>query len=327
MRAIVIENPGPESVARIAEMSEPTCARGEVLIAVRAAGVNRADLLQRAGKYPPPAGVSELLGLEVAGVIEGLGEGVTTFALGDRVCALLAGGGYSEKVSVPAVQVMPIPNGLSFEEGAALPEAFITAFVNLFVEGGLTKGERVLIHGGSSGVGTAAIQLAREAGALVACSVGDEKKAERCRELGALLAINYRNEDFLESARKWAPDGVDLILDIVGKEYLEKNLELLAPHGRLVQIATMSGADARIDLRILMSKRLRLIGSVLRSRSVSEKGALVTEFSARYSKLFSEGALKAVIDSTYTFDQVEEAHKRMRSSAHVGKLVLRWAST
>lgn len=238
------------------------------------------------------------------------------------MCALLAGGGYSEKVSVPAVQVMRIPAGLSFEEGAAIPEAFIAAFVNLFIEGGLSAGERVLIHGGASGVGTAAIQLAKNAGAQVACSVRDDGKATRCKELGATLIIKYLGEDFLERVLEWAPDGVNLILDIVGKDYLPRNLKALAPRGRLVQIATMSGADAEIDLRLLMSKRLRLIGSVLRSRTVDEKGALVAEFAARYAPLFSQGVLKPVIDSVYSFDDVERAHERMRSGAHVGKIIL-----
>jgi putative PIG3 family NAD(P)H quinone oxidoreductase len=322
MKAIVVHNPGPQSELRITEVAVPVCAPGEVLIDVKAAGVNRADLLQREGKYPPPLGASELLGLEVSGIISEVGEGVCGASVGDGVCALLAGGGYAAKVSVPVVQTMPIPDGLSFIEAAAIPEAFITAYVNVEKEGGLRRGERVLIHGGGSGVGTAAIQLARKIEAHVACTVGSDAKIQRCKDLGAECVVNYKTEDFAEGARRWAPDGVDVILDIVGKEYLARNLSLLGTMGRLVQIATMSGAIAEINLSTLMSKRIRLIGSVLRSRSIEEKGALMAEFFTRYGALFSQKELLPVVSATFSLSDVESAHEMMRRSDHVGKIVL-----
>jgi len=295
---------------------------GEVLIRVHAAGVNRADLLQRAGRYPPPPGVSSIIGLEVAGVIEHVGDGVERWIPGDRVCALLAGGGYAEYVAVPAGQVMHIPKPLTFVEAAGIPEAFITAYTNLFIEGALQEDYRVLIHGGSSGVGTAAIQLAELAGARVCCTVGSEEKASRCRELGACLAIDYKQRSFEAGVREWSPEGVNLILDIVGQEYFERNVGLLAPGGRLVQIASMSGARAELDISLLMRKRARIIGSVLRSRSLAEKSALVAGFVTRFLEAFDTGDLKPIVDSVYSINDVEQAHERMRSSVHIGKIIL-----
>jgi putative PIG3 family NAD(P)H quinone oxidoreductase len=300
----------------------PQLGVGDVLIDVKAAGVNRADLLQRAGKYPPPSGVSTVIGLEVAGVIESVGDGVEQWKKGDRVCALLAGGGYAERVVVPAGQVIHIPRALTFVEAAAIPEAFITAYTNLFVEGGLEEGERVLVHGGSSGVGTAAIQLGNLSGARVSCTVGNEEKASRCRELGANFVVNYNERDFEAAVREWSAEGVDVILDIVGKEYFERNVALLAHGGRLIEIATMSGARAEIDITLLMRKRARVIGSVLRSRSAAEKAGLIAGFVERFMSSFDTGDLKAIVDSVYPFERAEEAHAHMKSSRHIGKIVL-----
>jgi putative PIG3 family NAD(P)H quinone oxidoreductase len=258
----------------------------------------------------------------VAGIIEDVGEGVEEWKKGDRVCALLAGGGYAQHVVVPAGQVMHIPRALTFAEAAAIPEAFITAYANLFGEGNLQEGDRLLVHGGSSGVGTAAIQLAALAGARVGCTVGSDEKASRCRELGASFVVNYKEQDFERAVREWSPEGVDLILDIVGQEYFERNLALLARCGRLVEIATMSGARAEIDIALLMRKRARVIGSVLRSRSAAEKAGLVSGFVARFFHAFDTGDIKPIVDSIYPIDRADEAHARMKASVHIGKIVL-----
>lgn len=322
MKVVSVVNPGPSSLLRLVEKDEPACGVDEVVISVRAAGVNRADLLQRAGMYPPPPGASEVLGLEVAGTIQSMGKNVRGWSVGQKVCAILSGGGYAERVSVPCGQLLSIPQGLSCTQAAAIPEAFLTAYTNLMVEGGLSRGERVLIHGGSSGVGTAAIQLAKRIGAEVACTVGSDVKARRCLELGADLAINYTKDDFASAIKAWSPEGVHVVLDIVGKDYLEKNLDTLAHCGRLVCIATMSGARGELSLSTLMKKRLRIIGSVLRSRSVVEKAALVQGFRDKFLSDFDSGKLVPVIHEVYTFGDVERAHETMRSSAHIGKLVL-----
>lgn len=322
MKAVSVVNPGPCSSLVVADVKDPTGGADEVIVRVRAAGVNRADLLQRAGKYPPPHGASELLGLEVAGTIESMGRDVRGWSVGQNVCALLAGGGYAERVVVPSGQLLPIPQKFSFVQAAAIPEAFLTAYTNLVVEGGLSSGERVLIHGGSSGVGTAAIQLARRIGAQVVCTVGGEEKAKRCLELGADLAINYSKEDFVERVLKWAPRGINVVLDIVGKDYLEKNLQVLAPCGRLVCIATMSGATAELSIATVMQKRLRIIGSVLRSRSRAEKAALVRGFREKHFADFETGKLVPVVHEVFPMSDVERAHEVMRSSSNVGKLII-----
>jgi len=324
MKAIEILNPGPQSSLVVREIPEPPLSAGEVLIRVVAAGINRADLLQRAGKYPPPPGASEVLGLEVSGFIERIAPEVTSLRVGDEVCALLSGGGYAEMVAVPAVQVFRRPRSVSLRDAAAIPEAFITAYANLVGEGRLTAGELVLIHGGASGVGTAAIQIARARGARVACTVGDDTKIDRCRSLGAEVVINYKRQDFAAEIGKWSPTGVSVVLDIVGRDYLERNIGVLAPRGRLVCIATMSGAKAEIDISTLMRKRLSVIGSVLRSRSVAEKGELVRDFSERFVPLFESGAVAPIVDSVFPFQRTEEAHALMRQSGHVGKILLTW---
>ena len=324
MRAIEIDNPGPQSTLVTREVPDPTLSPGEVLIRVAAAGVNRADLLQRAGKYPPPPGASELLGLEVSGIVERVAPEVASLHVGDEVCALLSGGGYAELVAVPAGQVLRRPKSVSLQDAAAIPEAFITAYANLVGEGRLVAGETVLIHGGASGVGTAAIQVARAVGARVACTVGDDAKIERCRSLGAELVINYKREDFASEVARWSGGGVSLILDIIGRDYFERNIAALAPQGRLVCIATMSGAKAEFDISVVMRKRLSIIGSVLRSRSVPDKSELVRGFSERFAHLFDTGAMRPVVDSVFGFDRVEEAHELMRRSGHIGKILLTW---
>ncbi len=324
MKAIEIVNPGPQSSLEMRDVAEPTLSSGEVLIRVVAAGVNRADLLQRAGKYLPPAGASDLLGLEVSGTVERVAADVTTVRLGDEVCALLAGGGYAEIVAVPVGQVFPRPPSVSLRDAAAIPEAFITAYANLVGEGRLTAGGLVLIHGGASGVGTAAIQVARALGARVACTVGDDTKVDRCRSLGAELVINYKKQDFATEILKWSPDGVSLVLDIVGRDYFERNISVLAPRGRLVCIATMSGANADIDISVLMRKRLSVVGSVLRSRSVGEKSELVREFVERFAPLFEKSSILPIVNSVFPFEKVEDAHALMRQSGHVGKILLIW---
>ena len=324
MKTIEIVDPGPSSSLIVGQRPDPIASAGEVVVRVRAAGVNRADLLQRAGKYPSPHGASEVLGLEVSGVIESLGAGVSNWRIGDEVCALLAGGGYAEKVAVPVGQLMKRPHRVGLVEAAAIPEAFITAHTNLVREGRLCQGERVLIHGGGSGVGTAALQIARILGAKVACTVGDDAKIDPCSALGAALVINYKTKDYSQEIQSWSPSGVDLILDIVGRDYFERNIAVLAPRGRLVCIASMSGAKAELDIAVLMRKRLSVIGSVLRSRTLDEKARIVTDFTQSLLPLFEKGELKPVVHSILSFADVESAHETMRRSKHVGKILLEW---
>jgi putative PIG3 family NAD(P)H quinone oxidoreductase len=324
MKAIEIVNPGPQSSLVVRDIVDPTLSAGEVLVRVAAAGVNRADLLQRAGKYPPPPSASALLGLEVSGVVERIAPDVNSIRVGEEVCALLAGGGYAELVAVPAVQVFRRPQSVSLREAAAIPEAFITAYANLVGEGRLAAGELALIHGGASGVGTAAIQIARALGARVACTVGDDAKIDRCRALGAELVINYKERDFASDIAGWSSAGVSLLLDIIGRDYFERNLSVLSSRGRLVCIATMSGAKVELDIGVLMRKRLSVIGSVLRSRSIAEKGELVREFSDKFLPLFESGVVTPIVDSVFPVDKVEDAHTLMRQSGHVGKILLSW---
>ena len=322
MRVVTIDEKSQHRALVISEMNCPDCHDEEILIDVHAAGVNRADLLQRAGKYPPPPGASPIMGLEVAGTVKAKGKNVRGYSVGDRVCALLSGGGYADAVAVPSEHAFVLPPSLSFEQGAGLPEAFITAFLNLFIEGGLESGERALVHGGSSGVGTAAIQLARKVGARVGCTVGNERKAEKCRALGAELAIRYKEEDFVAEAKMWSPEGVDVVLDCVGGDYLAKNLDLLALRGRIVIIASMRGAVGQIDIPMLMKKRARIIGSVLRSRGAEEKRDIIARFWKQFGQYLTSGELQVVVDSVYSLDQVEQAHARMESSEHIGKIIL-----
>ena len=321
MHAIVVGR-APERSLRWEEVAEPAPPpAGHVLVEVAATAVNRADLLQRAGHYPPPPAASDILGLEIAGRIAGLGAGVTGWSAGDRVCAIVAGGAYAERCPVHAGSLMRVPERLSLTAAAAVPEAFLTAFVNLFQEAELRAGESVLIHGGASGVGTAAIQLAVCAGARVAVTARDERKLAVCRRLGAELAIDHTRQDFAaEIEQAWG--GVDVVLDIVGAGYLERNLRVLSTRGRLVLLATLGGAQATLDLAALMRGRLRIIGSVLRSRSDEEKAAITAGFARRFLPLFDDGRLQPVIDCTLPVRQAGDAHALVERFGNVGKVVL-----
>lgn len=299
----------------------PSLREGEVLLRVRVAGVNRADLSQRAGQYPPPPGASEILGLEVAGEVAELGPGVSGVSVGDEVCTLLSGGGYAEQVAAPAAMLMPVPPGWSLEEAAGLPEVFLTAHLNLFLVAALQAGEAVLIHGGASGVGTAAIQLAREAGCRVFATAGTDDKVSACRELGA-TAFDYREVDFVKAVREQT-EGVDVVLDMVGQGYLTQNLELLSTGGRLVVIATLSGSRAELELRTLMAKRLSLHGSTLRSRPLDEKVQLANSFRARFWGALTAGRVRPVMDGVFDVTNADAAHTRMKQNLNIGKLVLR----
>ncbi len=323
MKAIVVQNDQKNNPLVWQDVAAPTYGAEEVLVDIHAAALNRADLMQRAGKYPPPPGASEILGLEMAGKIAAVGAGVTKWQVSDRVCALLPGGGYAEQVDVPYQMLMRVPENWTYEQAAAIPEVFLTAFVNLFMEANLQAGETVLIHGGASGVGTAAIQLAREAGCRVFITAGTGEKTTRCRELGAELAINYKEEDFAERIQEYTQgEGVDVILDMVGAAYLERNLRLLKLRGRLVFISMLSGAKTEINLGALMGRRLRMIGSVLRSRSLDEKIEIKQCFVDRFWPLLLDGTIQPIIDSVYPIEQVEAAHQYMADNRNIGKIVL-----
>lgn len=302
----------------------PTLAADAVLIKINATAVNRADLLQRRGLYPPPPGESEIIGLEAAGVIVEKGSGVRHWQIGERVCCLLGGGGYAEYVAVHQELLLPLPEHLTFEQAAAIPEVFYTAFVNLFLEGALQAGESLLIHAGASGVGTAAIQLAQHAGAKVFVTAGTDEKIQRCVALGAELGINYKAEDFAERLLSaTGATGVDVILDCVGGEYLRRNLLLLKPRGRLVLIGLLGGAKSEIDLTPVLRKRLRLLGSVLRSRSLAEKIAITRDFKARVWPLFKHQQIHPIIDTVFPWTEVEQAHAHIAANQNFGKVVLR----
>ncbi len=324
MKAIVIQTEQENHPLVWQHVPAPTHANNEVLVDVYAAALNRADLMQRAGSYPPPPGTSDVLGLEVAGCITAVGANVMDWNVGDRVCALLPGGGYAEQAVVPVSMLMPIPPDWSYEQAAAVPEVFLTAFVNLFMEANLQAGETLLIHGGASGVGTAAIQLAAKTGARVLVTAGTDEKVARCKELGAELAINYKMQDFAEAVKiHTAGAGVDVILDMVGAEYFARNLALLKQKGRIVFIAALSGTQTTLNLGILLRRRLRLIGSVLRGRSLAEKEAIKEAFMARFWSLLEQGTIQPVIDSIFPIQQAEEAHNRMAANKNIGKIVLR----
>ncbi|PZN09740.1 MAG: NADPH:quinone oxidoreductase [Bacillota bacterium] len=325
MRAVLVRQPGGAEQLFLGEYPTPEPGEGELLVRVRATALNRADILQRRGLYPPPPGASPILGLEIAGVVERAGPGCGGWRAGDRVFALVPGGGYAEYVTLPAAMAMPIPDNLGFEEAAAIPEAFFTAYQTLFWIGRLQAGERVLIHAGASGVGTAAIQLARDAGADVLVTAGSEAKLAACRALGASHAFNYKEGPFARRVLEATGGrGVDLVLDFVGAPYWEQNLECLATDGRLVLIATMGGGVVeRCDLRLLMAKRLQVTGTTLRSRSPEYKARLTREFVQRVLPRFAEGRLRPVIDRVFPWDRVAEAHRYMEANRNIGKIVLR----
>ncbi len=318
------DRPGDESVLRIGEAPSPPIAGGALRIRVVATAVNRADLLQRQGMYPPPPDASPILGLECAGTVSEVGAGVTGWRVGDRVMALLAGGGYAEEVVVDAGSVLPVPASLPLEEAAGVPEVFLTAYLNLFELGGLGAGGTALVHGGGSGVGTAAIQLCKAAGVRVFVTAGSDAKCQRCRELGADLAVNYRTDSFAERVQD-ATDGrgVDVVLDPIGASYLADNLKSLAVGGRLVVIGLMGGVKAELSLAVLLARRLSVIGSTLRSRPVEEKAAILSGFQRRFGPDLEAGRIRPVIDRIVPLEAVADAHRAMKASEHFGKIVLR----
>jgi len=324
MKAIVIQTDMENRPLTWEDVPTPAYSNDEVLVDVYATALNRADLAQRAGNYPPPPGASPILGLEVAGRIAALGANVTGWQVGDRVCALIPGGGYAEQVNIPAAMLMPVPDNWSFEQGAAVPEVFYTAYVNIFIEAQFQKGETVLIHGGASGVGTAAIQLVREAGGRAIATAGSDEKIAYLAGLGADLAINYKKEDFAERVLAHTNgQGVDIILDNVGAAYLEQNVRLLKLKGRLVFIGTMSGSRTEVNIGALMGRRLRLIGSVLRPRSLAEKVEIKEKFMAHFWPLLLNGTIAPIIDSVYSIEQANEAHQRMAENKNIGKIILK----
>lgn len=323
MTAIAIEAPGGPEVLKPAIVPVPAPGAGEILIKVEAAGVNRPDVLQRKGMYNPPPGASPLPGLEVAGHVAALGPEVTGWSVGDPVCALVAGGGYAEFCIAPAPQCLPIPKGLAAAEAAGLPETCFTVWTNVFERGRLQTGERFLVHGGSSGIGTTAIQLAKAWGAIVFATAGSAEKARACLALGADVAIDYRTQDFLAVIKeKTGGRGVDLILDMVGGDYVARNIDALAVDGRQVSIAFLKGSKVEIDLQKVMAKRLTLTGSTLRPRSIAEKGAIAAALLAEVWPLIEAGRIRPVIHATFPLARASEAHALMESSAHVGKIVL-----
>jgi putative PIG3 family NAD(P)H quinone oxidoreductase len=324
MRAVVCTEPGGPDVLRVAEVPDPVPAAGEVVIRVAAAGVNRADLAQREGSYPPPPGAPPYLGLEVSGQIAAVGDGVTGWRPGDTACALLAGGGYAELVAVPAGQLLPIPAGISVVDAAALPEVACTVWANVFMRAALAPGETLLVHGGGSGIGTMAIQLGHALGATVACTAGSAAKLERCRELGADLGVSYRDEDFVAALEAFTDGhGADVILDIVGAAYLARNVAALATGGRLVIIGMQGGGPAaELDVGQLIRKRASVAGSTLRARPAAEKAAVVAAVRDRVWPLITAGRVGPVIDRILPLEEVAAAHRLVDASGHVGKVLL-----
>jgi putative PIG3 family NAD(P)H quinone oxidoreductase len=323
MTFISCANFGDADVLHPASCPVPMAGANEVLIKVTAAGINRADIMQRRGKYPPPAGASDILGMEVSGTVAALGTGIQKWKIGDKVCALLAGGGYAEYVAAPEGHCLPIPSGISLKEAAALPEAVVTVYANLFEGAGVKAGETVLLHGGASGIGTMAVQMLKAFGARVFVTVGNAQKADFCRKLGADLAIDYKQEDFTAAVKAATNQrGVDIVLDMVGGSYINRNLQALAPFGRHVSIATQAGSMAEVDIRLIMQKRLILTGSTMRGRDSAEKARLIAEIEAKIWPLIASGKIKPVIYQSFPLKNAAEAHKVMESSAHIGKITL-----
>lgn len=326
MKAIVVQAGGEEPQLVWQTVADVVSRPGELLVQVMATAVNRADLSQARGNYPPPAGESEILGLEMAGRIVALGEAGGGWQVGDRVCALLAGGGYAEQVAVHPDMLLPVPDHWSYAQAAAIPEVWLTAFVNLFQEGGLQAGQRALIHAGGSGVGTAAIQLARAAGAEVYATAGAPEKLATCRALGAALAVDYKQEDFGVAVRQATNgEGVDVILDPVGAAYLARNVQLLRPGGRLVHIGLLSGREAALDLGLVLGKSLHLIGSRLRPRPLAEKIAITRAFRAQFWPMLVDGRLRPIIDRVFPIAEAQAAHAYVRRNRNTGKVILQVA--
>ena len=319
MRAITISEPGGPEALVLAQVPDPEPAAGEVLVEVAASAVNRADVLQRQGFYDPPPGASRYPGLECSGRIAALGAGVAGWAVGDEVCALLSGGGYAEKVAVPVGQLLPVPKGIDLVTAAALPEVVCTVWSNVFQVAHLRPAETLLVHGGSSGIGTMAIQLGKAIGAKVAVTAGSAEKLEACRALGADVLINYREQDFVEAL---GPDGADVILDVIGAKYLDRNLDALAVNGRLVVIGMQGGIKAELNLGKLMAKRAAVAATGLRARPLAEKAAIVASVREHVWPLLASGVVKPVVDRVLPMPAAPEAHRLMESSEHIGKILL-----
>ena len=323
MCAVEIKAPGGPEVLVPVLRPLPKPGKGEILVKVVAAGVNRPDVLQRQGGYPPPKGASDIPGLEIAGCVVAVGEGASRFEQGDEVCALVAGGGYAEYCTVPEPQALPAPQGLDLVNAAALPETFFTVWTNVFERGRLKSGETFLVHGGSSGIGTTAIQLASAFGARVFATAGNNLKCQACEKLGAEKGINYREEDFVEIIQQATNKrGVDVILDMVGGDYIEKNISLLATEGRLVNIAYLNGSKVEVNFLPVMLKRLTLTGSTLRPRAVAEKGAIARVLEEKVWPLLASGRIAPVIEGRFPLARAADAHRLMETSAHIGKIVL-----
>ena len=323
MQAITIPVPGDADALVLDELPTPDPAPGQVRIAVAAAGVNRADVLQRQGHYAPPQGESPIPGLEVSGTIDAVGEGVTQWIVGDEVCALLAGGGYAAQVVVPAGQVLPVPSGVSVVDAAALPEVAATVWSNLVLVGGLTAGETLLVHGGSSGIGTMAIQVARALGVRVAVTAGSPDKLEACRALGADILVNYREQDFVDVVRDATLGrGVDVILDNMGAKYLPRNVEALATGGRLVIIGMQGGAKGELDIATLLRKRASVQATSLRARPAEEKASIVASVREHVWPMIASGRVRPIVNSTHRLADAAAAHRELEASGHVGKILL-----
>jgi len=320
MRAVVVPEPGGPEALIVSEVSDPSPGPGEIVIDVVATAVNRADLLQRQGFYPPPPGAPDTIGLECSGTISAVGEGVDQWNVGDEVCALLAGGGYAEKVQVPAGQVMPVPAEVSLTQAAALPEVACTVWSNAFMVAGLQPGDTFLVHGGAGGIGTMAIQLAKAIGARVVTTVGTPEKAAFVKDLGADVVIDYKQQDFVEEVN--ALGGADVILDNMGAAYLDRNLRALASEGRLVVIGLQGGVKGELNLSTLMSKRAAVIATTLRARPVAEKATICAAVVEHVWPLVAEGRVRPVVHASYPLDQASEAHRAMESGSHVGKILL-----
>jgi putative PIG3 family NAD(P)H quinone oxidoreductase len=322
MRAVVCSDPGSVDVMSLGDSPDPAPAAGEVVLDVTATAVNRADLMQRQGRYPPPPGASDVLGLECSGTVAAVGDAVEGWSVGDEVCALLAGGGYATQVAVPAGQLLPVPEGLDVVTAAGLPEVTCTVWSNVFMVAALQPDETLLVHGGSSGIGTMAIQLAKALGARVLVTAGTPAKLDACRELGADVAINYREEDFLEVVRRETDHGVDVILDNMGAKYLERNVKALATNGRLVTIGLQGGRKAELDMGALLTKRAAVMAASLRARPVAEKAAIVASVREHVWPLIEAGHVRPVVHTTLPLDEVREAHRIVEASEHVGKVLM-----
>ncbi len=324
MKAITRKGDGGPEVLQLSEVSPPQPTETQLLVDVKATALNRADLIQRRGGYPPPPGESEILGLEIAGTVLGMGAAVTGFNEGDRVFGLVGGGGYAEQAVIDFRMAMFMPDEWSFEEAAAVPEVFFTANENIFTLGRLSAGETILIHAGGSGVGTAGIQIAHHVGARVFVTAGTSDKIDNCKALGAIAGINYKHSDFVtEIERLTDGDGVDVVLDFIGAPYLARNLQILKTKGRLLQVGLMGGSATEIDLGMVMRKRLQIIGSVMRPQSLDEKISITQRFVDRWLPEFKKGTLQPVIDSVYPLAQVREAHQYMEANRNFGKIILK----